>query len=277
MDTDRSLQHFKYVFVVLVYRTAEDIYDFANSLHRNIDDYKVIIVNSYMDKHSEHRIKEIATELDYDFFSIENKGYGYGNNRGVEYARNHYDYDYLIISNADVVIEKFDANGLPVSNAVVGPKLITIEGKHQNPYWAIENKTMEKMIYTGLSKKSRLNMVIAQGVNKIIREIYLKFKKNVSIAYKVYAVHGAFVIFTKDVIERIYPIYDENMFLYYEEAYLANRLKQMGIGRFYYSQIYVRHKEDGSTKGLNVNLNCHAVDSFVYYYDNYVIGRNNND
>lgn len=276
MDADKALPYFKYVFVVLVYRVAEDLYDFANSLHRNIDEYKVIIVNSFLNKESESRIKEIATELDCDFFTIKNKGYGYGNNRGVEYAKNHYNYEYLIISNADVVIEKFDINGLPSSNAVVGPKLITIKGKHQNPYWAIENKPMEKLIYTGLSKKFRLNMVIAQGINKTIREVFLKFTKNVSTAYKVYAVHGAFIIFTKDVVERIYPIYDENMFLYYEEAYLANRLKQMGVGRFYYPQICIRHKEDGSTKGLNTDLSCHAVDSFVYYYDNYVIGRNNN-
>lgn len=40
--------------------------------------------------------------------NVENKGYSYGNNRGIEYCHNNYEYDYIIISNPDIIIKKFD-------------------------------------------------------------------------------------------------------------------------------------------------------------------------
>lgn len=269
----KTLETYKYVFVILVYRNGEDLFDFDKSLEALDGKYKVVLVNSYMNDETEQRIKEIASQLDYDFLSVDNKGYGYGNNRGVEYAKEHYDYQYLIISNSDVVIRNFDTSNLPTQNAVIGPMLTTLAGKKQNPYWAIENKPMEKMIYNGLKNNSRKSMVLAQGTNKVIREAYLLMKKVSNSPGKIYAVHGAFMVFTKDVIDRISPVYDENMFLYYEEAYLANRLNQLEIDRYFYPQIDILHKEDGSTKGLNVDLRGHAVDSFVHYYENHVVRR----
>ncbi|MDB1750814.1 hypothetical protein PMV51_16420 [Enterococcus avium] len=269
---DKKINKYDFLFVILVYRFADDLIDFDSSLKEKIQNYKVVVVNSYLDDESEEKICSIASELHYDFLSIQNKGYGYGNNKGIQYAMERYDYKYLIICNADIIIRSFDTSKLPLKNAVIGPAICTINGKSQNPYWAVENKPMEKMIYNGLRRQSRLRMIVAQGCNKIIRELFLKTRKKSSIS-QVYGVHGAFIIFTHDVIEKLFPIYDENMFLYYEEAYLAEKLQKQRVKKYYYPLIDILHKEDGSTKGMDFDQHSHASSSYVYYYETYVLGR----
>ena len=265
---------YEYIFIVVTYRNGEDLFDFDKSLKKNINNYKVIIVNNFMNDETEKRIKEISDILNYDFISSENKGYGAGNNKGIEYALSKYDFNYIIISNSDIVIKKFDTKKLPTENAVIGPKIITINGKYQNPYWVLENKSIQKILYNGFKKNSKLNLIISQGINKIIRELFLLLNKNKKKAIKTYAVHGAFLIITKDVINKIHPLYDENMFLYYEEAYLAKKCKNNNIKKYFYPEIEILHKEDGSTKGSNINLNGHATNSFKYYFEkNYKKGK----
>lgn len=270
---ENNKEQYDFLFVILVYRNGKDLYDFDTSLRQHLSSYQVVVINSYMDDISNQEIESIANDLKYDFISIQNKGYGYGNNKGIRYAMEKYIYKYLIICNADIIIRSFDISKLPRSNAVIGPKITTLNGKAQNPYWAVKNKPMERMIYYGLLKQSRLRMFIAQGCNKVIRELFLMTRRKANLVSKVYGVHGAFVIFTKDVIEKLYPIYDENIFLYYEEAYLANYLQRKGIKGYYYPLIDVLHKEDGSTKGMDIDQHSLASSSFVYYYETYVLGK----
>ena len=260
---------FDFIFVIVTYRNAEDLFELDESLRKFVNNYKVIIVNNYMNDETEKRIKEIASLLKYDYIKSENRGYGAGNNKGIDYAINNYKFDYLVVSNSDVVIKKFDIINLPKNKAIIGPKITTLNGKLQNPYWVKENKIAQKFIYLGLKNKSKVRLNIGQGFNKIIREVFLLFNKNKSNPIKTYAIHGAFVIFTEDVIRKLHPIYDENMFLYYEEALLAKKSKIKKINRYFFPNIQILHKEDGSTKGSNISLNGYARNSFIYYYEQY--------
>lgn len=96
---------YDFIFVVLVYRNTSDLVDFFASL--KLERTRVIVVNSFYDKESELQFKQIAESNHADFLSVPNKGYGAGNNRGVEYALKHYDFKYLVISNADVEIKNW--------------------------------------------------------------------------------------------------------------------------------------------------------------------------
>ena len=96
------------VFVVLVYRNTDDLKDFF--LHNHIKNSHVIVVNSYYDDVSEGDFRKIAEDNGASFISVPNKGYGAGNNRGIEYALEHFNFDFLVISNADIQISKFDFN-----------------------------------------------------------------------------------------------------------------------------------------------------------------------
>lgn len=260
-------QHFKYVFVVLTYRNGEDLYDLVNSLKGKFETYHIIVVNSYYDENTENRIQEIARDVHGTFFSVKNNGYGAGNNAGIKYAFQHYSFEFIIIANSDLIVKSFDPQMLPTENAVIGPKLTTLKGKAQNPYWDRKRYFIEKYLYLGHKKSSIWHMYVAQGLNRVFREMFLLRIKKSRQPLHVYAIHGACVLFTEDAAHKLYPVFDPKMFLYYEEAYLARKALRLGVDIIYYPLLDVLHKEDGSTVGLNLDLSKHATNSYLYYYE----------
>lgn len=78
---------YKFLFVVLVYRNSADLYDFIISVKQNFTNYKIVVVNSYYDNESLKVIEDIAISNDCEFINVANKGYSYGNNLGIGYAK----------------------------------------------------------------------------------------------------------------------------------------------------------------------------------------------
>ena len=93
---------------------------------------KVIVVNAYYDKQSSEKFEKLTNEYGADFIEIENKGYSFGNNMGIEYALQHYKFKYLVVSNPDIEIKRFVLEDLRgAENAVIGPEIITCTGKNR--------------------------------------------------------------------------------------------------------------------------------------------------
>ena len=103
-----SLNKFDFVFVVLTYRNTKDLSSFF--INNTITDSKVIVVNSFYDESTEVEFQKISNENMADFINVENLGYGNGNNTGIEFAINNYEFKFLIISNPDVLIIKMIKN-----------------------------------------------------------------------------------------------------------------------------------------------------------------------
>lgn len=262
------MKKYNYVFIVVTYKNGNDLYDFINSLNSTIKKYKVIVVNSFYDNETKNNINKISQELNLDFINIDNRGYGYGNNIGIDYAIKKYMFDYLVVCNSDVIVKKLSEIDLINENTILGPKIEANNGKMQNPYWVKKSKLLEYLMYLGRKKKRKSLMWINIIINKILRQLFLLFNKNK--CKKIYAVHGSFVLFTRDVVLKLNPIYDENMFLYNEEAYLAYRCRKEKIQVLYYPKIQVFHKEDGSTGGIPHNIDTLSSDSYIYYYEKYI-------
>lgn len=260
---------FKYIFVVVTYKNAEDLYDLNKSIKKYINDYLVIIVNNHFDDNCDSRIKYISKELNYQYISSENLGYGHGNNIGISFAEKNYDYQYLIICNSDTIIQDFDDSKLPASNTMIGPMIVAKDGKFQNPYWVFNSKFLEYIMYKGKKNNSYFLMYINIIINKLFRILFNLFYKNK--IKNIYAVHGSFLIYTRDVIKKNKMLYDNNMFLYNEEAYIANKMRKNNINCIYYPLIRIFHKEDGSTGGKIKNINKITSDSYIYYYEKYKI------
>lgn len=253
-----------FVFVVLVYRNTQDLTDFFT--HLSIPNAKVIVVNSYYDDLSEKEFKKIATNNGADFISVPNKGYGYGNNRGCEYALAHYKFKYLVISNADVEIKNMCIDLLEkYCHCIVAPKINTLTGKNQNPFMAKHHPFMDKMKNWVFRNNYRFLIRFLSAYSRLEREFYLKiyyplFKKS-----SVYAAHGAFVILPYEFIKQNTPIYNERMFLFAEEEHLAQLAKKNNIPIVYMPLIRIVHKEDGSTSLLN-NVFEYVRESYLEYY-----------
>lgn len=258
---------YKYAVVVLVYRNDQDLEECINSFYNQVKDCKIVIVNAFYDNESMKKIKKIADSYNCDFINEVNKGYSYGNNRGIEYINRKYDYDYIIISNPDIIVKQFKDN-FDV-DGIIAPKIICASGKNQNPMMIKECKVADYFIYIGFKKNIKLLYALGIGLKKIKNKIYsilYKNKKNL----KIFAAHGSFVIISRNVTELINPLYDENLFLFAEEGVLAYKARDKGIYTNYNDNIVVVHKEDGCMRLADFSINNELKKANIYFYENYV-------
>ncbi len=261
---------YKFVFCILTYRNINDIQECLESIQEKItDNYKVIIVNGYYDDITTLELRKIAKRFNAEFIEVENKGYGYGNNCGIDNALKNYNFKYLIVSNPDIIIKKFNSYFLDVyPQYIVAPEIRTRKGKAQNPYWYRENKFAEKLIYVGYKKKRKFLLYTGFAITKAERILaLLRFKISKKSAMEVYAAHGSFLILPYNVVNVIKPLYDEKMFLFAEENYISHVLAFKGYKTIYTPEISVLHKENGSIRIAKIDENDIARKSVIYYYE----------
>lgn len=263
---------YRIVFVVLVYRNTQDLVDFFKS--NKVPDSKVIVVNSFFDSDSNELFKRIALDNNADFLSVPNKGYGFGNNKGIQFALSHYEFDYLIVSNADISIENFDVkilNNYP--NSVIAPKILTLNGKNQNPSSPFAPSKFRENIVMRLYKGKHRHLIYVyyawSRFSKIIYYLISKFRR------KIFSPHGAFFIIPQSILKKIVPLYNEKMFLFFEEHHFGQLAKQNGVNVEYVSELIIRHKEDGSVSFLSESIFNLMRQSYLEYYD-YWFHRNTN-
>lgn len=251
------------IFIVLVYRNTADLEDFFNKNH--IDNSKTIVVNSFYDKESECKFNHIAKSNNADFISVPNNGYGAGNNRGIEYALANYSFKYLIISNADITIEKFDPYLLDkYANYIIAPKLLTLKGKNQNPSTPFKNgHLMEYLTYLFYRGNHKYLIFISYILSRLSKILFYSIS---NIRKTIYSPHGAFFIMPYGILSKLIPIYNENMFLFYEENHFGRLAESLHIKTIYVPDIVIRHKEDGSVAYLSDGIFSHMRNSYLTYY-----------
>ena len=172
-----SKERFEIVFVVLVYRNTQDLKDFF--LHNHLRNSHTVLVNSYFDDASEGAFRQIAIKNGASFLSVENKGYGAGNNAGCKYAIDHYDFKWLIISNADIMIERMDTSVFDnYTNEIIAPKILNLKGKNQNPGGPYKpSKLEEKLKYIVYQHNLSHFIIFFYILSRIKKYIYSLFNK----------------------------------------------------------------------------------------------------
>jgi GT2 family glycosyltransferase len=108
-----------------------------------------IVNNSYSESSDEQIKNRISNETDRvlgkDIFVItknENLGYARANNFGATFLKSKFQLDYLLFSNTDIVFTDTDVVDklihqlqiLPKEVAVVGPRVVGLDGKDQSPH-----------------------------------------------------------------------------------------------------------------------------------------------
>lgn len=264
------MAEYDYVFVILVYRNFEDLEECIESIQSKVGNYKIIVVNAYYDEESKSKVNEIAEKYDCDFLNEPNKGYSYGNNRGIEYALLKYRFKYIVVNNPDIIIKKFP--DCCQKGDIIAPKIISASGNNQNPMYIKYNGFTDWMVYKALKHNWKILLLAALGVNKAIKKITLLFYKNKN-CYLVYAAHGSCVLLSNKSIKLLDidgKIYDENIFLFAEEMVLAAKARKLGLKTVYNKEFSVLHKEDGSMNLSNLSIQDELVKGNVYYYEHYI-------
>lgn len=261
---------YQLIFCVLTYKNYIDIKEFIENINNKAKfTYKIVVANSYSDEKSSKEIRNIAISSQCDFIEFENKGYGYGNNRAIEYAKNNYDYEYLVVCNPDTLILNFDYQNLQDYNKeIIAPSIISAKGRRQNPMNVTYMPIAEWVLFNAFKKQNRYLFYLGVGLIKIKKfiDIFLK-KLNRKKKYKIHICHGSFIIFSKYSVDKLIPIFDENIFLFGEEGDLGRKIKLLDLDIVYDEDIKIFHKEDGSMKLSDFNLNKILQESFIYYYE----------
>lgn len=266
------MNKYKYIFVVLVYKNADDLAECVDSIKNTIESFRVVVVNSYFDEETKQRIEKVAKDNDCDFINVENKGYSFGNNRGIEFAKNNYDYEYIVVSNPDIIVKEFNDKQLDdyKDYSIIAPYIITKDGRRQNPMAITSHKFIDWLQYKGMKNNSNLLTWTGLVLSKISRTFLELLHIGAKKPYKIYVAHGSFVIFRKAAIDILYPVYDENVFLFAEEGILAVKARKLKIKTGQFNSVRVFHKEDGSMKLANISINDECKKANIYYYETYI-------
>lgn len=195
------------------------------------------------------------------FVSEDNRGY-FG---GVEYAIkqsnvNLSEFDYIIISNVDLTIDKnffVELLSADVDECVgcIAPSIFSLSDKRDRNPKIISRPSKKKLILQKLLYKypildwAYVNFFYAKRRTKL---------QHHSEGY-IYAAHGSFMLFTSKFASFLQTM-NYPCFLFGEEIYLAEHLKKQGLKTLYIPKLKVYDSDHVSTSKMKSN---------AYYQYNY--------
>lgn len=230
----------------------------------------VIIVDNMSTDNSLDILKEYESLKVKVICSEKNGGYGYGNNYGVKYAIEHYDSDYVLICNPDVVFSESSVRACllilqTISDAaVVAPRMININGE-KNPYCVWKLGTWIEYL---LSPLVCLRWILPNrfyDLDSIQKEIL-----------EVDGVAGSMLMINVNHFLNV-GMYDENIFLYCEETVLGIKLKNARLKSYLVlNEFFVHFHSVSINKSLSSALKKHSLlwESRLYVLKKYY-GCNN--
>lgn len=249
----------KIVAIILVnYNGYLDTLECVKSIKATLNlNYKIIIVDNNS-KDSKKILEDKYLNRNCDLIMLEeNIGFSGGNNKGIIYAKEHYNPDFYMLLNNDTVIEK---NTISV--------LQDIYEKNNNIGIAtcqINYFSHPEIVWFG-GGKFDFNTGIADmpGLGKHER-YHEKGQREITFAT------GCLFFISKDVIENA-GLLDESFFLYSEDAEYCCRLIKLGYKILYTTDTKIYHKVSAST-GTYSRLqqyymfrnNCYMIKRFCKY------------
>lgn len=209
--------------VILNYNDYKTTINYVNK----IKDYKVLnhilVVDNKSSDNSYEKLDELKSNKVTVIQTEENKGYAAGNNYGINYLNKHYDVDYIIISNPDIIVEEKDILRLKKdmdSNpdiSIVSPVIHQLGELKRG--WKLP--TIKDEILLNINYFHR-------KVEKKLEYDESKYSGNLT---KVDVVSGCFFMIRRDIASLV-GNFDESTFLYYEENILAKKLKNINKKSF---------------------------------------------
>ncbi len=261
------MERYDIVYVVLVYKNTLIAKDFFKHLSQG--SHRVIIVNSYFDNLSFDECRQIALTNNADFIPIENKGYGYGNNIGIQFAVDNYVFNYLIVSNSDIIIQNIAyLDSISINKAIIAPETRMLTGKRQNPDTPWKLPYLFEMTNLALKHNKPWLYFLTHIYTRLSREVFFLYtaiyKKEM---YNIFSAHGSFFVVTEQAVKELHPLFDDNMFLYNEEWYLAMKAKYADVPIYYCPVLKVLHLEGASSDANNKVLFRYNQQSYSVLYN----------
>ena len=252
--------------MILNYNDADTVIDLLNRIHGFRCFENIVVVDNASTDNSWQRLKELQDDKIAVIQSEKNGGYGYGNNLGVRYAIQKNEATHVVIVNPDVKFRESTISKMArlFCHSEIG----------------IVSPAMEDMQCSGLGRGWKLHGFIGEllAMGPVSRRIWGRFLNYPESYYKgkraVYAdvVHGSMLMVDAKAFLDCGG-YDEDIFLYQEEAVLAWRMKTSGYRTVVLlTETYLHQHSTSITKSCNGQLQRQRMrhESLIYYMKNYL-------
>lgn len=232
--------------IIVTYKNLHIVVDCLDSIIRHNDIGKkleTIIVDNSPDDKIYTYVK--CNYQDVTIIKNENKGFGEGNNVGAKNAQG----DYLLFLNPDTILIKpvfrFAINQFKKDNrlAMFGVKLVNKDLKRNMSYYWID----------------KTGFIAAQTI-KTFNTLDFFIEGCMFIA-------GADMFIRKEAFMQC-GMFDENIFMYMEEADLTRRIRQLGFKTAYFHKMQIIHLEGQTTDDGTIALK-RRLESTRYYCEKY--------
>lgn len=257
------MEHKLISFIILQYMASSETILCVESIRQHVgtDNYKIIIVDNDSPDNAYQVISETFTDSsDTIVLKTEsNLGFAKGNNVGYQYAVKHFQPDFIVLLNNDVLLFQDDFYGFinrkfdEYPFAVFGPMILTRDGTYtSNPVSFDDSPRTEDKVLR-LIKKNKVKLILARlHLLKFVSRHTHSYKKNVNKLHYLQdsinvCLHGSFMVFSKQYISSFPHGLDERTFMYGEEPLLQLHVLQAGMQTLYSPNYIVYHKEDAST------------------------------
>lgn len=235
----------KISIVLVTYNSTKHIYDCIDSIYKNNDlgdDLEVIIVDNESEEQQAMftRIRELYGDKILLASSGKNGGYGFGNNVGFSMSSS----PIVIVMNPDVrivspifkdILKQFEDSSV----GMIGVDYVDGSCPY---YFKREHSTL---------------------INSLLFKFYVRRRKYDS---KKMFMTGSFLVFKKEAFNKAGQ-FDENIFLYSEEADITNRILMSGYKAEWCPSIKVFHFAHG--RSFNAYLDKVRLQSGLYYEKKY--------
>lgn len=266
------------IVLINYHSELETIQFIKNELYHINYKNKIVIVNNSNSVESNNileynlQMEGLIDLLGISIFIIsknENLGYAKANNFGALFLKEKFSTNYILFSNTDItfkdnnvvdiLVDKLKL--LPEDIAVIGPRVIGLDGHDQSPHSKIPFiRYFAWRLFPFLrGKVSFLKRKETKYSDYVIYEGYC------------YWVSGCFMIVKSSLFFNA-NMFDEYTFLYGEESILAERLKNNNNFMYIYPKVEIIHKEGGTTRNsfTSKKLKQYLLSSSYYYYVNYL-------
>lgn len=236
---------------VICYDNENEVLEFADKLSKQKNCERIILLITCNKCKDIRKLKDFLSKLKITsqvFDPGKNLGYLHGCLYGFKSYNGNY--KWAVISNTDIefVSEKFFSEILEKNYnskiGCVGPDVtLKMTGRHQNPFALTRPKNnimkLRKIAYSNYKLYSLYNWL------SFIKNKTYHFKKKIKSNY-IYGVHGSIVILRRECIEKFLED-DIQIFMYGEELYIAEKLRENHLLSYYDSNLKIIHNENQVT------------------------------
>ena len=232
--------------ITVVYENYTVLKDFLNCLEKqSTKKFHVFLVDL-----SETKEKISFERLEATVIEERNKGYSFGVNIGIKEAMKNGFSDFCVINNDVIFKEDFIIKALDVKakhpSSIVAGKIYYAKGfeYHKDRY---RQKDLGNIIwYAGGKIDWNHALTPHRGVDEIDRGQF-------DHPEKIDFANGALMLFDKTVVDTV-GLWNENYFLYFEDADFCVRAKRAKIPLWYEPALVIWHKNAQSTGGSGSKL-----------------------